>query len=235
MASSRQDSTILIVDDDAGLRADLVEFLSLEGFVLREAGDAATADKVLADQPIDAVVLDVKMPGEDGFHYIARLRSVRRIPVLMLSGEARTADRVHGLDQGADDYLTKPFDPVELAARLRALLRRGDRTGEAASAVCIGLHVFDLRSLSLTKAGHEVPMPAGERALLKALAENPRQLLTRAELLELLGDAHGERFERSVDVRVTRLRARLGDDPAAPRWLHTVRGQGYRFTPDQPT
>lgn len=169
------------------------------------------------------------MPGETGLQFLARQRGLRQLPVLMLSGLARESDRVRGLDAGADDYLVKPFGPDELRARVRSLLRR---SAAVTPVLRFGPWVFCLRRLQLLRDECEVPLPSAERALLKVLAEHPAKVLSREQLLSLLGDPHGERFARSVDVRITRLRTLLGDDPAAPRWLHTVRGQGYRFEPD---
>lgn len=220
---------VLIVDDDSRLLALLTEYLGSHGFAVSTASSCAEADLQLAAQSVDVVILDVQMPMEDGFNYVQRLRRDRKAPVLMLSGRCQSKDRVLGLELGADDYLCKPFDPAELRARLHALLRR-ERSLEPS--IRLGIHRFDLRSLELTRDGQPMPLSAAERALLKALAENAGRTLSREQLLSLLGDAHGERLDRSIDVRVARLRSKIESDPAAPRYLHTVRGQGYRLSPD---
>jgi two-component system OmpR family response regulator len=222
--------SVLLVDDDQSLLHLLMATLQRAGYRVLSAKDTAVADACLASEPVDLLVLDVDMPGETGLQFLVRLRTVHTLPVLMLSGLARESDRVRGLDAGADDYLVKPFGADELLARVRALLRRLPAEDPE---LHFGHWTFCTRSLRLTRDGQEVELPAALRALLKALAEHPGQTLSREQLLSLVGDPHGERFERAMDVRMSRLRTLLGDgDDGRPRWLHTVRGQGYRFDPE---
>lgn len=222
--------TLLLVDDDASLLHLLTATLQRAGYRVLSATDTAAADARLAGEAVDLLVLDVDMPGETGLQFVARLRAVHALPVLMLSGLARETDRVRGLDAGADDYLVKPFGADELLARVRALLRR---LPAAAPTLNFGPWTFCTRSLRLMRDGQEVELPSAQRALLRALAEHPGQTLSREQLLSLVGDPHGDRHERAMDVRVSRLRTLLGDGAdGGPRWLHTVRGQGYRFDPE---
>lgn len=224
--------TVLLVDDDARLLKLLSGTLERAGYRTLCAAGAAEADALLVHEPVALLILDVDMPEETGIQFVERLREVRQMPVLMLSGLARESDRVRGLDAGADDYLVKPFGPDELLARVRALLRR---LPAGTTKLNFGPWTFCTRSLQLTRDGTEVALPGALLALFKALADHPGQTLSREQLLSLVGDPFGERYERAVDVRMSRLRTLLGDDRTDSRWLHTVRGQGYRFDPDAVT
>jgi DNA-binding response OmpR family regulator len=173
-------------------------------------------------------VLDVDMPQESGIEFVKRLRCSRDVPVLMLSGLARESDRVNGLNAGADDYLVKPFGPDELIARVNALFRR---IPSKPNRLAFGSWLFDRDAMRLTCAGQEVALTSAERALLRVLCENAGITLSRSRLLDLLGDPFGERFERSIDIRVARLR-KLLNERSPPQWIRTIRGQGYCFWPD---
>lgn len=226
-------ASLLIVDDDASLRDMVCEFLASHGHACQ--GVAATFDVLpyLAERTVDLLILDINMPMEDGFSFLKRLRSLHnQQPVLMLSGRTHETDRVRGLNLGADDYLVKPFGPAELLARVQALLRRCTIAASADQVLRIGRLRFDRVAIRLFDELAEVPLSAGERALLKILVDHSNRTLSRQDLLTLLSDDFGDRFDRSIDVRVTRLRKRLGDDAAQPRYLRTIRGQGYCFTPD---
>lgn len=218
---------ILLVDDDPELLAQVAEYLQRHGLASVTAVGAEAARALLREQHVDALVLDVGMPGESGLSFLQSFRLRAQTPVLMLSGQGRDIDRIRGLELGADDYLVKPFNPRELLARLRALLRR---TSPAAGRVLsFGSFSYDFDSLELSQGGKSLPLSAGERALMKVFADHAGQVLSRERLLSLLGDEMGERFDRSIDVRVTRLRARLGEEASEARFIRTIRGQGYLF------
>jgi two-component system phosphate regulon response regulator OmpR len=229
-------NSLLIVDDDSALRDMVSEFLSVQGHTVQGLASTFEVLPYLTQRAVDLLILDITMPLEDGFTFLTRLRALHsRLPVLVLSGRAHEVDRVRGLNLGADDYLTKPFCPAELLARVQALLRRCPPSSATNPVTRIGHLHFDHKAICLRDANQamaEVPLSTGERALLKVLAEHPGRTLSRQELLTLLSDDFGENFDRSIDVRVTRLRKRLGDNAAQPRYLHTIRGQGYRFEPD---
>ena len=221
------------MDDNEGLRNMVCEYLNVQGH--RACGLASTLEVFphLAKQSVDLLILDINMPVEDGFAFLTRFRALHgALPVLLLSGRAHEADRVRGLNLGADDYLTKPSGPAELLARVQALLRRSTAHDPAKLVSRIGRLRFDRVAIRLFDGSAEVSLRSGERALLEVLADHAGRTLSRQELLGLLSDDFGGRFDRSIDVRVTRLRKRLGDDAAQPRYLRTVRGQGYCFTPD---
>ncbi len=226
---------ILVVDDDLDLRNMVCQYLIENQLPAIGAGSVQAADGLFAQHNIALLVLDINMPEEDGLSFLSRLRQRKdNTPVLILSGRAHEADRVRGLQLGADDYLVKPFGPRELLARVQALLRRSAAKPDAARILVFGAFHFDLDKIALYCGAQELPLSSGERALMKVFAEHPNRTLSRQELLSLLGDEYGERFERSIDVRVTRLRNRLGDTANAAHYIHTVRGQGYCFTPAQP-
>jgi DNA-binding response OmpR family regulator len=230
---------IIVVDDEPDLRALLEDYLTLQGFAVRTADGPAALEAALADRPADVVVLDVNMPGGNGFDALARLRSEGvAAGVIMLTARGEQADRVTGLAAGADDYLVKPFEPRELLARVRAVVRRMPSEAAAPAQrrrppVRMGNCSFDPEARRLTDAnGAEVELTAMEFDLLSVLARHPRQTLSRARLAEL---AHGRPLapgDRSIDIRITRLRAKLGEDARAPKTLRTVHGEGYVFDPD---
>jgi DNA-binding response OmpR family regulator len=230
---------IIVVDDEPDLRALLEDYLGLQGFAVRCADGPAALDRALAERPADVIVLDVNMPGGSGFDALARLRAAGvAAGVIMLTARAEPADRITGLAGGADDYLVKPFEPRELLARIRAVLRRLPPAAPAPAdrrrpPVRMGTCSFDVEARRLIDAsGADVALTAMEFDLLSVLARHPRQTLSRSRLAEL---AHGRPLapgDRSVDIRITRLRAKLGEDARAPRTLRTVHGEGYVFDPD---
>ena len=231
MAATR----ILIVDDDASVRRMLSEYLSSHGYEVREAASGAAMRAELARDEPAVVLLDIGLPGEDGLTLARYLRERHDIGIIMVTGAGDVVDRVAGLEVGADDYIAKPFDPRELRARLKSVLRRIEaKPGrKAASAkVRIGRCSLDLRSRTLCDAkGREIPITAMEFELLKALIDHPNQVLSRDQLLTLTRNREWEPFDRSIDIRITRLRRKLEDDPAHPRAIKTVRGAGYMFVP----
>ena len=225
---------ILLVDDEPELRRMVRRYLEAEGFEVIEASDGARALSSLATHPCDIVVLDVSMPGMDGFEVMKKFRSESDIPVIMLTARAEEIDRVVGLTVGADDYVTKPFSPRELVARVRAVLRRG-RLGSPERDEL--LQFDDLIVNSATRQvlvnGQNVEVTALEFDLLHALASAPSRVFTRAQLLERVWGWDYFGVERVVDVHIGNLRKALGDDVSDPRFIATVRGVGYKLVAAQ--
>ncbi len=219
---------LLVVDDDASVREALCDYLARHGFEVRGAEDAVAMDAALAEAPVDLLVLDLMMPGEDGLAVCRRLRGAAP-PVLMLSAMGETTDRIVGLEVGADDYLAKPFEPRELLARIRAVLRRRETpAGETATLLFAGLRLnWSERRLD-DAAGRAVPLTPGELGLLHVLAQRAGRLLSRDQLLELARGPDAEPFDRAVDLQVSRIRRKLAAH-GADGLIETVRGEGYRF------
>jgi len=228
---------ILIVDDDPALLELLERYLGEQGFVVAGVADGDAMDRYLAESPVDLIILDLMLPGEDGLSIAKRLRASGTTPILMLSARGDDVDRIVGLEVGADDYLAKPFNPRELLARLRAILRRRQPESPGASAaVPAEIHSFgefrlDTASRTLTRDGEPVALTSGEYALLQVFAENPNRVLSRDTLVDRLAGYERSPFDRSIDVRVTRLRRKIEADPSAPVFIQTVWGEGYRFSP----
>jgi two-component system, OmpR family, phosphate regulon response regulator OmpR len=223
---------ILVVDDDGRLRDLLRRFLTENGFRVSTAADAAEARAKLESLAFDLLVLDVMMPGESGLDLTQDLRRTGVVPILLLTAMAETEDRINGLERGADDYLSKPFEPRELLLRIRTILRRinGASPARAAGApVLLGGLLFDAERLELRGPDRTVRLTEAEAALLRALAQNPGATLSRDDLAQRL-DLTGN--PRTVDVQVTRLRRKIEPDPRFPRYLQTVRGKGYALLPD---
>ncbi len=236
--TSRVDK-ILVVDDDARIRDLLRRYLAQEGFEVFQAEDGKALNRILLRETVDLIVLDLMMPGEDGLSICRRLRAANdRTPIIMLTAKGEDVDRIVGLEVGADDYLSKPFNPRELLARIHAVLRRRP-TLEAPGApssdielVQFGPFAFDLSARTLRKDNNELPLTTGEFAMLKALVRHPRQPLSREKLALLARGREFEPFDRSLDVQVSRLRKLIELDAAAPRYIQTVWGVGYVFVPD---
>lgn len=224
---------VLVVDDDAGIRDLLADYLAKQGMTVRTARDGKEMDERLEGFAPDLVVMDLMMPGEDGLSLTRRLKAGRDIPVIMLSARGEDIDRIVGLEVGADDYLPKPFNPRELLARIRAVLRRGaGRGGEAESeTVRFGPFSLDLASQSLAREGEDIPLTQAEFTLLKIFVEHPNRALSRDQIMDWLKGFERDPFDRSIDVRVTRLRKKIEEDPANPAYIRTVWGQGYLFAP----
>jgi two-component system phosphate regulon response regulator OmpR len=224
---------LLVVDDDARLRALLQRFLAEQGFRVSTAADAAAARAALAAVAFDLVVLDVMMPGESGLDLAESLRRKgREVPILMLTARGAPDDRVAGFEHGADDYLQKPFDPRELALRIRTILRRAAPPAPSPlpqAPVQLGARWFDAERSELRGPEGTVRLTGGEAALLAALAKRPGDVLSREEIAAALGMP--EAGERAIDVQVTRLRRKIEPDPREPRFLHTVRHRGYVLRP----
>ncbi len=235
----KQADRILVVDDDARIRDLPRRYLAQEGFEVIVAEDGKALTRIMMRDPIDLIVLDLMMPGEDGLSICRRLRAAGdRTPIIMLTAKGEDVDRIVGLEVGADDYLGKPFNPRELLARVHAVLRRRPAQ-EAPGApstdnetVTFGPFDFDMGQRTLRKNGEEMPLTTGEFAMLKALVRHPRQPLSREKLAQLARGREFEPFDRSLDVQVSRLRKMVEADVAAPRYIQTVWGVGYVFVPD---
>lgn len=228
---------ILVVDDDPGIQRLLARYLREQGFVSAVVGDGRSMDSWLQRHRADLIVLDLMLPGEDGLSIARRLRAKGNVAIIMLTAMGEDVDRIVGLEMGADDYLAKPFNPRELLARIRAVLRRGqgavgrDEPPPGAT-LQFGDYSLDLEHHLLCCSGDEVRLTSGEMRLLVVLAQHPNRLLTRDRLMDLLGSTERDAFDRSIDVRITRLRRKVEPDPTQPRFIRTVWGEGYRFTPN---
>jgi two-component system phosphate regulon response regulator OmpR len=230
---------ILVVDDDVRLRDLLKRFLSENGFSVYTAASAVEMNRLWIRERFDLLVLDLMLPGEDGMSICQRLRNGGdQTPIVMLTAKGEDADRIAGLESGADDYLPKPFNPRELLARISAVLRRvvaDDLPGapsDKPETYLFGEFSFDLSKRSLTKHGTDVPLTSGEYSLLKVLARHARQPLSREKLMELARGREYEVFDRSLDVQISRLRKLIEPDVSKPRFIQTVWGLGYVFIPD---
>ena len=223
---------VLVVDDDPALRELLSDYLTANGMVVDAVGDGAAMRRALVAGMPAAIVLDLMLPGEDGLSLARELRTHSDVPILMLSARGEEIDRVIGLEVGADDYLAKPFGPRELLARLRALLRRSRTTAAApAEQPRFGPFQLDLAAHRLLRGGVEVHLTGAEFDLLRVFVEYPNRVLSRDDLVSQLKGYDRDPFDRSIDIRVTRLRRKIEDDPAAPVFVRTIRGEGYLFNP----
>jgi two-component system phosphate regulon response regulator OmpR len=226
---------ILVVDDDPALRELLTSYLAANGFVVDAVGDGLAMRAALSSAMPDAIVLDLMLPGEDGLALTRVLRAQSDVPILMLSARGEEVDRVVGLEVGADDYLAKPFGPRELLARLRALLRRGlaapVKLGAVVARDQFGDFSLDLAGRRLLRGGAEVHLTGAEFDLLVAFVARPNRVLSRDLLIDLLKGYDRDPFDRSIDIRVTRLRRKIESDPSSPVYIRTVRGEGYFFNP----
>jgi two-component system phosphate regulon response regulator OmpR len=224
---------ILVVDDDARLRALLQRFLTEQGFRVSTAENAATARAALADMAFDLLVLDVMMPGESGLELTAALRAEgQEVPILMLTARGAPDDRIAGLEQGVDDYLAKPFDPRELALRIRTILRRTTPAPTAPQNLApmqIGNRWFDIERAELRGPDGIIRLTGGEAALMQSLARRAGEILSREDIGEALGTP--DAGERAIDVQVTRLRRKVEPDPREPRFIQTIRHRGYVLRP----
>ena len=222
---------ILIVDDDAELAHMLREYLEGHNFQASVASHAGEMADIIAKQRPDLILLDMMLPGEDGLSIARRLAST--LPIVMMSARAGEADRIAGIELGAQDFVSKPFSPRELLARIRGVLRRQTMPDDANSQRAFGAFQLDLARRVLLCNGALIPLSAAEFSLLRVLVTAPFRVLTRDDLLGL-AQKLGEHlpFDRSIDARVVRLRRKIEPDPSHPRYLRTVRGLGYLFSPD---
>jgi two-component system phosphate regulon response regulator OmpR len=233
---------VLVVDDEAAIREMLSEYLDSHGFEVMAADSGKTMRELLAKNVPDVVLLDVNLPGEDGLMLARYIRERFDLPIIMVTAADEVVDRVVGLEVGADDYLTKPFDPRELRARIKTVLRRYQRPGAAAETpvagkatqrVPFGRCTLDLDTRQLLDAdNHEIPLTSMEFDLLKVFAERPNRVLTRDQILNITRNRDWDPFDRSIDIRIARLRKKIEADPDKPATLKTVRGSGYMFVPN---
>jgi len=227
---------LLFVEDDQRLAQLTVEYLESHGIVVQLHHDADSALPGFQTFQPDVVLLDIMLPGRDGLEICRVLRQRSDVPVVMLTAKDDEADRVLGLECGADDYVVKPFSSRELLARIRAQARRArGRLGVTTDArIIVGALVLDPPAMLATLGGVALPLTSTECALLRARAERPGRAVTREQLIELMKGSAAEAFDRSIDVHVSRLRQKLGDDPKQPTWLKTVRGAGYLLARVEP-
>ncbi|MGI6245721.1 MAG: response regulator [Pseudochelatococcus sp.] len=218
---------VLIIDDDTRLSAMLFDYLSGNGFAVREAATARAGLAELARRAPGAVILDIMLPDLDGFETCRRIRAVSDVPVLMLTARGEDTDRIVGLEIGADDYLPKPFNPRELLARLRAILRRRSGTTGRNGVMRFGRLEIDPGSRVARVDGRDCAMTGHQFDLLVALAQHAGRILSREQLMDLVRGAEADAFDRSIDVHISRIRAAIEDDPKHPRRIVTVRGAGY--------
>jgi two-component system phosphate regulon response regulator OmpR len=233
-------AAIIVVDDEPDIREMLAEYLAQHGFHARAAADAGELDRHLSERPAQLLVLDLNLPGEDGLAIAARLRRQGRIGIVMLTARGDLDDRVRGLELGADDYVVKPVEPRELLARVRSVLRRlaaeaaraGRPAAEPGRRVRFGRCVLDLDAHRLhDESGSELPLTAMEFDLLETFSRHPGQVLSRDRISELAHNRPWQPQDRSIDIRITRLRQKIERDPAQPEVIRTVRGEGYVFEP----
>ena len=248
---NQQQEIILIVDDDLQLQQLLITYLTEQGYATFAVGDGDAMDHWLEQHQPDLIILDLMLPGEDGLSLARRIRHRAATPIIILSARGEELDKIIGLEVGADDYLSKPFSPRELLARIRAVLRRGapaantlmedsekDNATEAEQQetpqknIHFGEFTLDLETRILWRDGTEVELTSGETKLLIILLTHPNRVLSREQLMDMMNAGEVDSFDRSIDVRITRLRRKLDDSGAKPRFIRTVWGEGYRFTPD---
>ena len=235
-ASEAPKPHILIVDDDAEIRDLLSRFLSKHEFRVTTARDGREMRQALQDWAFDLVVLDLMMPGEDGLTLCKQIRTESSIPIIMLTAMGEEVDRIIGLEVGADDYMAKPFNPRELAARIKAVLRRvgglgaNDSPESRTQKLAFAAFQLDPTTRTLQRETSDIPLTAGEYDLLIAFVDHPRRVLNRDQLLDMARGRAAIPFDRSIDVQVGRLRRKIEDDPKNPALIKTVRGGGYMFT-----
>lgn len=234
----QETSKILVVDDDMRLRSLLERYLVEQGYIVRSAANSEQMDRLLERENFHLMVLDLMLPGEDGLSICRRLRQKENeIPIVMLTAKGDEVDRIIGLELGADDYMPKPFNPRELLARVKAVLRRKTKEVPGAPTTEEGMVEFGEFELNLAtremKKGEEVmPLTSGEFAVLKSLVTHPREPLSRDKLMNLARGRDYSALERSIDVQVSRLRKMIEEDHTKPRYIQTVWGLGYVFVPD---
>ncbi|MBT3195527.1 MAG: response regulator [Candidatus Ruthia sp.] len=228
---------ILIVDDDPGICRMLTRYLNEQGFNSECVGDALQMDEWLNNHQPDLILLDLMLPGEDGLSIARRLRGVSEVPIMMLTAKGEDIDRIIGLEVGADDYLAKPFNPRELLARINALLRRSVYANAPKSTASdlfeFGPYSFNKNSLILLMNDKEVVLGYADTELLQLFINNPNHPISRDFILDELSGIDRDPFDRSIDVRITRLRKKIEPSPSQPQFIRTVRGVGYRFTPNR--
>ena len=237
MTTEQTPVKLLVVDDERTLREPLAAYLARQGFAVREADSATAARTALVDDTPDLVLLDVMMPGEDGLSLCRHLVESKSIPTILLTARGEPTDRIVGLEIGADDYVVKPFEPRELVARIRSVLRRAGRAPAAppeddAGYEFEGWQLDPLKRRLVDPEGTTVPISTAEFRLLVAFLDRPRQVIDRDRLLDLVQGREAHLFDRAVDNQVSRLRRKIEADSRNPHFIQTVRGGGYRFAAD---
>jgi two-component system phosphate regulon response regulator OmpR len=227
---------IAVVDDEAEIRSSIDEYLTMHGFKVSQADGGTALRRLFAkNNEIDLVILDIRMPGEDGLSLARWLREHAKVGVIMLTASGETVDKITGLEVGADDYVPKPFDLRELLARVRSVLRRVAAMPTKPTMpdqVRFGRFILDLGAKRLSvEGGDDIPLTSMEFDLLKVFATHPNRVLSRDQLLDLAHGRGSEPFDRSIDIRVARLRRKIEPDPDRPKTIKTVRGAGYIFIP----
>lgn len=226
---------LLVVDDDRETRELLSEYLGQQGYEVEAVEDGRAMDAWLGDRTPDLVILDLMLPGEDGLSIARRLRVDLGLPIIIISARGTDVDRIIGLEVGADDYLPKPFNPRELLARIRAVLRRNQageqETQQADTAEAFGPFRFSREQRTLYRGAEEIALTRAEFELLDIFVSRPGRVLSRDAIMDSLAGRDRDPFDRSIDVRVTRLRHKIEDDPAHPAYIRTVWGVGYQFMP----
>jgi len=233
MSTLRQ--RLLVVDDEPKIRQLLKKYLSQEGFIVEAVEDGRAMDRYLADHEVDLVILDLMLPGEDGLSIGRRLNNQSNMPIIILSARGEELDRIVGLEMGADDYLIKPFNPRELLARIRSVLRRyvKDSTPDTSTTdhiLTFGPFCLDVEKHQLSKGTENIPLTTGEFTLLRVFLEHANRVLHRDRILEITKGYDRIPFDRSIDICVGRLRKKIEDDPSEPIYLRTIWGAGYLFS-----
>ncbi|GGD36277.1 response regulator [Croceicoccus pelagius] len=236
MADRQVPDRILLVDDEEALRDPLASYLSKQGFAVRQAASAAIARTMLRDEPADLVLLDIMMPGEDGLSLCRHLVETQKTPVILLTARGEATDRIVGLEIGADDYVVKPFEPRELVARIRSVLRRATRAEAMPSMeqdyMFEGWRLDPLKRRLTDPEGAVVAISSAEFRLLRAFLDHPRQVLDRDRLLDMVQGREAHLFDRSIDNAISRLRRKVEEDRTDPHLILTVRGGGYMLAAD---
>ncbi|HLL54100.1 MAG TPA: response regulator transcription factor [Myxococcaceae bacterium] len=234
MSTPEPSISALLVEDDARLARLTADYLQSHGVTVTVQADGPQGLEHASRTRFDVVLLDVMLPGKSGLEVCRELRQRSDVPVILLTARDEEADRVLGLETGADDYLVKPFSPRELLARIQAVVRRArGKVGPPQRKVQVGGLTVDPAGHRATLDGRELNLTGHEFSLLRVLAERAGRVLSREQLIELSGGSSEESFDRSIDVHVSRLRQKLGDDPKKPRWLKTIRGVGYVFAAEE--
>jgi len=246
MSNKNKKEKILIVDDDLRLQQLLTEYLDDQGYTTFAVGDGEAMESWLEEHHPDLIILDLMLPGEDGLSLARSIRQQETTPIIILSARGEEMDRIIGLEVGADDYLAKPFNPRELLARIRAVLRRGNQVvtttenleTNSLEPALTSEHLYQFGEFNLNiegrillRDGEEIMLTSGEMALLIVLVKHPNRVLSREQLMDMINRGDNDPFDRSIDVRITRLRHKIEKNSAKPRFIRTIWGEGYRFTP----
>jgi len=223
-------ATVLVVDDELRITRLVRDYLHQAGFGVVEASDGPGALRAAREHALDLVVLDLGLSGLDGLDVTRRLRARSNVPIIILTARTEESDRIVGLELGADDYVTKPFSPRELVARVRAVLRRVDMQADDGEVLHVGPVTVDRPKMRVTVDGDEIDLTPTEFQIVAALAGQPGRVFTRAQLLEAVHGVAFETYERAIDAHVKNIRRKMESDPGRPRFVQTVHGVGYRFT-----